>query len=180
MLSTRYLCFQLGQGGEIYFHVCLQGTLEGPVRNKTLPAEGRRPWAHRLNDRRHKLRQVYNIYHNLFGIFSKLNFLNLQRIMYFTVFMLRYYFPVFTNWMNFSFVLPRLLLGFSKCLFMSLFWWFWCFYFNFDKEKDFSQHPRWFILFPFSSFRILCVLCGFGHYFHNFVCKKEDKASLVC
>lgn len=33
-----------------------RGTLEGPVRNKTLPAEGRRPWAHRLNDRRHKLR----------------------------------------------------------------------------------------------------------------------------
>nr|XP_042098653.1 uncharacterized protein LOC114112239 [Ovis aries] len=47
---------QQGHGGEIYFHVCLPGTLEGPVRNKLLPVEGRWPWTHRLNDRRHKLR----------------------------------------------------------------------------------------------------------------------------
>lgn len=47
---------QQGHGGEIYFHVCLPGTLEGPVRNKLLPVDGRWPWTHRLNDRRHELR----------------------------------------------------------------------------------------------------------------------------
>jgi len=37
------LCFELGHEGEIYFHVCLQGTLEGPVRNKILPMEADGP-----------------------------------------------------------------------------------------------------------------------------------------
>ena len=121
-LIYHYVCFELGHEGEIYFHVCLQGTLEWSVRNKILPVEARWPRTHRLNDRRHRLRQsvfsvswIMCLYYNLFGTFNKLNFLKPPKNkMHFTVFILWYYFTVFTNWMNFWFVLPRLLFGFSK------------------------------------------------------------------
>ena len=80
-LICHYLCFELRHEGEIYFHVCLQGTLAGSIRNKILPVEARWPWTHRLNDRRYRLRQsvcsvswIMCLYYNLFGIFNKLNF----------------------------------------------------------------------------------------------------------
>ena len=62
-----------------------------------------------------KAKYIMYLYYILLGIFSKLNFLKPPKNkMHFTVFILRYYFTVFTNWMDFWFVLPRLLLGFSK------------------------------------------------------------------
>ena len=61
-----------------------------------------------------KAKYVMYLYYILLGIFNKLNFLKPPKNkMHFPVFILRY-FPVFTNWMDFWFVLPRLLLGFSK------------------------------------------------------------------
>ena len=104
---------------------------------------GRWPWTHRLNYRRHRLRPsifsvswIMYLYYNLFGIFNKLNFLKPPKNkMHFTVFILWYYFTVFTNWMTFWLFYHGCFLASLKCLFMSFFWWFWRFYFNFGKKQ---------------------------------------------
>ena len=113
------------------------------LKKQNSTCEGRWPWTHRLNDRRHRLRQsifsvswIMCLYYNLFGIINTLNFLKPPKNkMHSTVFILLYYFTVFTNWMTFWLFYHGYGMASLKSLFMCLFWWFWCFYFNFDKKQ---------------------------------------------
>jgi len=150
MLNIPLFVFWIGAWRRNIFSCLLTRNSRRTCKKQNTTYGGRWPWTHRLNDRRHRLRQsifsvswIMYLYYNLFGIFNKLNFLKTSKWNAFYCFYFTILFYCFYQLNDFLVILPWLLLASLKCLFMSLFSWFWRSYFNFGKKprKSFFSTP---------------------------------------